>query len=140
MSNNEALNVLEKGILEQAKRFEAAQIAYRDAESTLNNAVQSYQTERERLQREAWKKEDLGWCQGCDKFHPKESIQLLYTQGREWHGSEGYETHAFYRRLRSFCEHCAERLLSSPRGGDEEFQCFKAKKSEEGFAVFVSSK
>lgn len=140
MSNGETLNVLEKEVLRQAKFFETAQTACRDAESATNKAVQSYQAERERLQREAWKKEDLGWCQWCNKFHPKESIQLLYTQGKEWHGSEGYETYAFYRRLRNFCGHCAEELLSRPRGGREEFQCFRADKSEEGFTIFVSGK
>ncbi len=128
------LEEIEKEILKKVDVFKAACIAFQEAESNLRKEVQTYQKERERLQKESWMKENLGWCQICDKFCPQESIRLFYTEGREQHT----KSYGLYKRVRTFCEDCAEIILSRPRGGEEEFQCYKAKQEKDGFVIFVS--
>ncbi len=137
-TNGESLEAMEKIIRERAKDFQVAYAVVREKEKTLRKVIEDYKIEREKLQREAWAKEELSWCQRCDKFYPQKSIGLLYTEGREWHGSEYTESYAKYRRIRSFCEECVEIILSRPYGEREEFQCYKAKKEEDGFVIFVS--
>ncbi|MFC1663625.1 hypothetical protein ACFL0A_00640 [Patescibacteria group bacterium] len=124
---------IEEEILEKAGIFKKARTAFEKAKRDLEREVVDYQDKRERLQREAWEKENLGWCQKCDKFHPKESIRLLYTEGL-------YRDYTPYKRLQSFCKQCAELLLSCPRGDTDKFQCYKAKEEKEGFVIFVSGK
>lgn len=131
------LKEIEQEILKKVDVFKATRTTYHEAQRLLEEAqrlleeaVQAYQKERERLQREAWVKENKGWCQSCNKFYPQESIRLLYTEGQERHGLR--------KRVRAFCEGCTEVILSRPRGGEEEFQCYKAKQEKDGFIIFVS--
>lgn len=134
------LATLEREIREKAKVYTDAKKKLDETETELRNFVYQYQRIREMAQREIWKKDELEWCQRCDRFYHRSDIDLLYTEGREWHGSHGYESHSFYRRLRNFCRGCAEDFLSRPRGGKDEFQCFKARKTEEEdkFEMFIS--
>lgn len=133
----EILEVLEEQIKKQAEMAKKAELAFNEEEAKLRDLIETYKSQREQLQREAWKESKLCWCQRCEKFHPEEDVVLLYTEGKEWHGSEYTESYDFYRRLRSFCHQCAEILLSRPRGGDNEFQCYKARRRDEGFEIFV---
>lgn len=137
-TNNESLEAMEKKIREKAEELNVANAVVAKLEKISKEAVENYKVEREKLQREAWAKEGLDWCQKCGKFYPQKSIGLLYTEGKEWHGSEYTESYGKYRRIRSFCEKCVEIILSRPRGGEEEFQCYKARKEEDGFVIFVS--
>lgn len=135
--NNATLDTAENTVRECAESFKSVQARFREEEEKLAVAVRAYQRERERLQRDAWAKEVLGWCQRCEMFYPKESTGILYTEGREWHGGHGHESHSLYKRLRSFCTKCNEYLLSRPRGREEEFQCFKAREQDGSFEIFV---
>lgn len=137
-SNNEILEAIEKEMRKQAEVVKNAKLVLGEAEDALGEAIKNYRTERERLQREVWAREKLGWCQRCEKFYPEDSVGLLYTEGNEWHGSEYAQHYSFYKRLQSFCESCMEKILSRPRGGEEKFQCFKAKQQDGQFFIFIS--
>lgn len=134
----ERLTELEEQIRKKAKVYANIQETLGAAAKDLREVVHEYQSTREKAQREVWAREGLGWCQRCDKFHPRRNIRFLYTVGRESYGSHGYESYGLYKRLRSFCRSCAEKMFSSPRGGESEFQCYKARRTKEGFWIFVS--
>ncbi len=123
------LEEIEEEILKKADGFKVARTAFQEAESNLTREVQAYQKERERLQREAWKKENLGWCHKCYLFYSQEFMRLLYAEGRE--------RRDLSKRVISYCNNCAEAILSCPRDKNE-FQCYKAKQKKDGFVIFVS--
>ena len=139
-TEDEVLNEGEEVIRKRAESFKTARSAFEEAEVALVETVDDYRGKREDLQRADFAKNGLGWCQGCEKAYPKESVVFLYTEGIEKHGSHQDTYYSLVRRVQSFCSNCAEVGLSRPQGGDDQFQCFNAEKRDEEFFIFVFEK
>ena len=101
---------------------------------SLEKIVVIYNKKRKQFQLELWEKIGLCWCKNCHEFYPKERTELVYM---EWEELDG-ENRLSHRVVRSLCHNCAGKALSSPRGGEDKFQCFKSKRSKDGFVIFVS--
>ena len=126
------LGDLESKIRAKAVAYQEIKETLRKAEEDLREAVRRYRSLREKAQRKVWDEKKLGWCQGCDKFHSQFNIFLLYVDEREHYGF------GLYKRFRTFCLECSEKMLSRPRGGKSEFQCYKARRTKEEFEIFIS--
>lgn len=137
VESNKMLDGIEGKMRNQAEVFRIAHARLVEEERFLTKIVVGYKNKRRLLQARIWKKEKLGWCQNCNKFYPEKKIILLYTVGNEWNGSHGRETYLSYKRLRSFCNSCADRVMSVPNGGKDEFECSRVKKSKDHFLVLV---
>lgn len=132
---NEKLEQLEQKIRKQAADYDAVEKKLREISGNLYNSVAEYQKTREKAQRDIWKKENKGWCHGCEKFHPASSLRLLATSARKY---PEIKTSPSHWRISSYCWRCADIKLSSYRGGEENWQCFRARKSGKGFVIYVS--
>jgi hypothetical protein len=131
----EKLAKLEQEIKAEAANYQAIEVSLRDASAALYKSVKEYQRLREHGQRDIWKEEKKGWCCGCEKFHPSNSLQLLATSARQW---PEIKTSPTQWRISFYCRHCANVKLTSYRGGEENWQCFRARKTKQGFDLYIS--
>jgi len=134
----ELLDLLEKQVRKSAEKVKKQESLSDKAKKQLQQDVNAYKDQRERLQRKSWEERGMAWCQECGEFHPQGNISLLYVEVEEWHGSHGYEHKEFVKEIRSFCQEHKRLYLSLSRGGEDKFQCFEAKQEKGRFFIFRS--
>lgn len=135
---NETLELAEEKVRQAATSLRIVEKELELKEDKLIEAIEDYDTTREKLQREEFAKKELEWCHGCKQYHPKENISLLYTEIMEKQGYPGI--YVPVRRLQSICKECREISLSRSYKTEEKFKCYLAEKRGEEFFIFVFEK
>ena len=139
-TNNEVLSKIEAEVIKKAEEYKQTDNVLSTLEAELKEAVSQYNLERRNYQLDFWEKvKGLGWCQRCEKFRSADSIVILYTQEREEYSDHAYSSFDLYHRIRGFCKDCSDFIMSLPRGEENEFQCFKAKKGLDGSFMALMS-